>query len=244
MSTPDGTPENSGLHGAVYSFTVRFPSLGPAVWVASCLYFFAQIAAAWIWSPAYSVSRNTISDLGNTHCGPYGNLVVCSPRHVLMNSGLVLLGAIMAGGSLLIYQEFVERDRKEQRAAFVGFLLIAIGGVGAAMVGLFPENTFGAVHGIGAALAIGAGNVGIFLLGFFLPMREGMRMSMLLWAGVSLMAGVLFAFNRDFGLGPGTMERIAAYPESIWLIRFGVYISRNHYSKDHARNPANVIGLS
>jgi hypothetical protein len=41
---------------------------------------------------------------------------------------------------------------------------------------------------------------------------------------------VLFGTDRYFGLGAGSMERIAAYPETLWLIRFGLYISRNHFS--------------
>jgi hypothetical protein len=29
-------------------------------------------------------------------------------------------------------------------------------------------------------------------------------------------------------MGAGTMERLAAYPETAWMIAFGVYISRDH----------------
>jgi hypothetical membrane protein len=225
----------------IYSFTARVPWLGPMVWISSVLYFMAQIVVGWIWKPPYSIAHNTISDLGNTRCGLYGGSTVCSPRHVVMNIAFVFLGLVMAGGSLLIYQEFANRSRSEQRAALAGFSLMAIAGLGTILVGLFPENTFGVAHGIGAGLAIGVGNIGIFVLGLVLPLRDGMRTNMLLWAGTSLVAALLFALNHDFDLGKGTMERVAAYPETVWLIRFGLYISRNHYSSAHARNPAHLV---
>ena len=230
------TSPKGRLRRGVYDFTVRYPWLGYVVWVASSLYFLAQITVAWVWKPPYSAAHNTISDLGNTHCGQYGGGYVCSPRHALMNAGFIYLGAVMVIGSLLIYQEFRERRQVERRAALAGFSLMSIGGLGAILVGCFPENTFGAAHGIGAGLAIGGGNLGIFILGLVLPLREGMRTSMLLWAALSMTAAVLFALHRNFGIGPGAMERIAQYPESVWLIRFGIYISRNHYSGPHARD--------
>jgi hypothetical protein len=47
---------------------------------------------------------------------------------------------------------------------------------------------------------------------------------------VSLVAILLFAVHEYLGFGPGGMERVAAYPEVIWLIMFGFYVSRSHYS--------------
>ena len=190
---------------------------------------------AWVWKPPYSAANNTISDLGNTHCGLYGGATVCSPRHAVMNLAFIFVGLVMAVGSLLISQEFVERRSAERRTAFAGFSLMAIAGLGTILVGLFPENTFGAAHATGAGLAIGCGNLAIFVLGLVLPLKEGMRADMLVWAGVALLAAVLFATHHDLGIGSGTMERIAAYPETVWMIRFGIYLSRNHYSQKHAR---------
>ncbi len=213
----------------VKSFTDRHDWIGPAIFMLSALYFLAQIAVGWVWHPPYSLVNNTISDLGNTACGQYGEGQVCSPRHILMNLAFVLLGLIMVIGSLLIYQEFTERERRQQIAAVVGFASMAIGGLGAILVGLFPENSVRDMHIAGAALAIGVGNVGILILGLVLPLPESMRRYMVTFSIISLTALVLFASGKYFGLGAGTMERIAAYPETIWLITFGMYISRNHY---------------
>jgi hypothetical membrane protein len=145
-----------------------------------------------------------------------------------MDAAFIFLGLVMSVGSLLIYQEFTEKEQRERVAALIGFICMAIAGVGAIFVGAFPENTVHVMHIIGAGLAIGVGSLGILVLGFALPLPEGLRSFMLFFATLSLTAIVLFASSRYFGIGPGGMERIAAYPETVWLIRFGIYISRNH----------------
>ena len=215
------------------AFHEKHSWLGPTIFISSALYFYAQIVVAWVFRPQYSLVFNTISDLGNTTCGHYGTVDVCSPRWWLMDAAFVLLGLVMAGGSLLIYHEFREKDTTQRVAAFYGFLLMAIGGVGVILVGIFPENTISYMHVAGAGLAIGAGNVGIFILGAALSLPEAMRRYMLVFSTVSLTALFLFAFHQYFGIGAGTMERIAAYPETIWLITFGLFIWRFH-PKDHS----------
>jgi len=202
--------------------------VGPLLFVSSALYFYAQIATAWVFGPpSYSLVTNTISDLGNTACGRYDNAYVCSPRHTLMNVSFIFLGVVMVAGSALLYQE-ITAQRRERVAGLLGFGLMALAGLGAILVGAFPENTSGALHITGAGLAIGAGNLGIFVLGALLSLPEAMRRYMLLFSVTSLTALVLFAAHRYFGIGAGTMERIAAYPETIWLISFGLFIWRFH----------------
>jgi hypothetical membrane protein len=217
-------------------FTDRHRWLAPLIYMASVLYFLAQLVAALAFRPSYSLAHNTISDLGNTVCGPYGGGSVCSPRHVVMDGAFILLGVVMFVGSWLIYQEFAEPDFGRRTSAFVGFGLMAVGGVGAIFVGSFPENTVKAMHYTGAGLSIGLGNVAIGILAFSLPLSRLWRYSMLLFSSLSLVAIGLFVLNWDLGIGDGTVERIAAYPETVWLILFGFYMSRNHYS-DHLVTP-------
>jgi hypothetical membrane protein len=225
------------------TFHDRYPWLGPGLFVLSGAYFAAQIFVGWVWNPSYSLVNNTISDLGNTACGQYGQSYVCSPRHVYMNIAFIALGVFMAAGSLLIYQEFNEKKNREQVWALIGFSLMALGGIGAMLVGFFPENTVGTMHKLGAGVAIGGGNLAIFVLGLALvALPEGLRRNMLLFSALSVTALICFAFDRRFGIGAGTMERIAAYPETIWLIVFGIYISTNHRRDRRAlatRDPIN-----
>ncbi len=226
MASAAGAPP-----GRLQQFVDRYPLLGPAVWVLSIIYFAAQLATAWVWHPAYSVVRNTISDLGNTTCGDYRGSFVCSPRHELMNAAFIAVGVVMAAGSLLIATEFTEGRLWQRRTAALGFWCIAAAGLGSIAVGLFPENTVRWIHILGATLAIGVANVGILLLGIALPLPTNLRRFMLTWAPISLVALACFACDRDFGIGTGSMERLAAYPVTIWLVSFGVYMMRDHYTR-------------
>jgi hypothetical membrane protein len=206
----------------------------------------AQVFAAWNWkSPSYSLWTNTISDLGNTVCGDYGNpkLNVCSTNHDYMNAAFIFLGAVMVVSAVLLYQEFNEESQDgywdlPQIAKLLGFMFFGLGGIGAMLVGIFPENVNSAGHITGAGLAIAGGNVGILLLaaGFEkednLPSR--IRRFMVIWGFLSLASLLMFVFKRHFGLGQGGMERIAAYPEVIWLVSFGAWIWRVH-PKDQPR---------
>jgi hypothetical membrane protein len=216
------------------------PWLGPVVAGTSILYFVAQVFVAWIWNnPPYSLWANTISDLGNTVCGRYGQpaLYVCSPRHEWMNAAFMFVGAVMVVSAVLLYQEFNDEPQAgywgwRQIAKLLGFVFYGLGGVGAILVGFFPENVNSAGHVTGAGLAIAGGNIGILLLaaGFEkedqLPSR--IHRFMVIWGTISLATLLMFVFERHFGLGQGGMERIAAYPETIWLISFGAWVWRAH----------------
>src|SRR5579863_5680731 len=92
----------------IKTFTDKYPFIGPTMWMLSIQYFLIQYIVARSWTLPYSLSRNTISDLGNTVCAVRSTGFVCSPLHSLMNASFITLGVFMALGSLLIYQEFKE----------------------------------------------------------------------------------------------------------------------------------------
>jgi hypothetical membrane protein len=227
------TRRENGTSNWVNSFTDRLPWLGPLIYLLSILYFLTQVMVGWVWNPPYSLVHNTISDLGNTACDKGGYPHVCSPRWLWMDIAFVALGLVMVFGSLFIYQEFTFPKRirpdPERQAAFAGFTLMAIAGLGSILVGARPENTNGTLHAIGAGAAIGLGNLGILILALVLTsLPEGLRTFMRVFSVLSLTAAICFAFGHYFGLGKGSMERIAAYPMTLWLIVFGMYISRSH----------------
>ncbi len=207
----------------VKTFTDKFPFVGPIFWMVSVQYYIVQIIAAAAWTSVYSLRFNTISDLGNTVCGDYSGRFVCSPQHNLMNASFIILGLTMMAGAGLIYQEF-----KESRASLVGFSFMAVAGFGTVLVGLFPENTIGFLHQLGAFLPFLVGNVGLLILGWALDVPRTLRVYTLVSGIVSLVALVFFTTHTYLGLGIGGMERITAYPQTMWLIVFGVYISKNH----------------
>jgi hypothetical membrane protein len=208
--------------------------LGPAIFTVATVYFVVQVVVAWVFIPSYSLVTNSISDLGETSCGGYGSPAICSPRWWVMDYvGFLVLGLVMMVGSALLYHEFTERASRERRAAMFGFSLMALGGLGSILVGFFAENQNRPMHILGAFLAIAIGNVAILVLGGVLTLPESMRRSMLMFSSLALVALLCFATHRSFGIGRGTMERIAAYPVTIWLITFGLYVWRFNPKKSH-----------
>lgn len=202
-------------------FTDKFPFVGPLVWVLSVQYFAAQIIAAVAWPTPYSWAFNFISDLGNTACAPYAGRYVCSPQHGLMNASFIMLGVTMALGSLLIYQEF-----QRSRASLIGFSLMALAGFGTILVGAFPENTVILLHGIGAFLALGVGNLSLIILALAIKQaRKSFRIYTFISGTLSIIAFLLFITGTYLAIGPGTIERIVSYPQTVWLILFGLYMT-------------------
>ena len=124
----------------------------------------------------------------------------------------------MITGSLLLCQSF-----KKSRNAIVGFTLFAIGGAGTALVGIFPENTVSTLHGFGAALPFLIGNVGVVILGFSLEVPKIFRIYSVSAGSISLAALGVFASGHYIGLGEGGLERVVAYPQTIWMIILGLY---------------------
>jgi hypothetical membrane protein len=215
----------------VKTFNDKYPLVGPTMWIMTVEYFIIQIIVAAKWKVSYSLSSNTISDLGNTSCGLFNHRYVCSPLHNLMNGALIGLGVFMMIGSILIYQEF-----KETKLASVGFSFLFLGGIGTVLVGIFPENTISALHIIGASLPFLIGNVGLVVLGISLTLPSSLRIFTLVVGLISLIAFFCYINNFYLGLGDGGMERVVAYPQTIWLIIFGLYISKNHYSRSKILN--------
>jgi hypothetical membrane protein len=214
--------------GPIRSFKARYPGVGPAIWIATLEYFIVQPIAAAVFSPTYDWANNEISDLGATYaCGTHS---FCSPRHELMNIGFIILGVVMAAGAVLTHTEFRNRHH-----AWLGFVFMGIAGIGGAVVGFSPENVNNTVHVAGAFCAIGAGNVALLIFaGRLEELPRWLKVATVIAGAVGLIGCLLFAVWRDL-IGKGTTERIAAYPETIWLLAFGAYASASHYRERRRR---------
>jgi hypothetical membrane protein len=212
-------------------FADRDDWMGPAIVVLGSWYFAAQVLVAWVFRPPYSFISNTISDLGNTACPPpHSN--ICSPRYVVMDASIAILGLALIVGSVLIFSEFSFSDERRERAgAIAGFACMFLGGLGAILAGAVPENvTTAHLHVVGTAIVIGFGQLAILILGLVLrDIDDWLREFMLVTSLLVLLAGISIAGKHQFGIGAGALERLAQYPESVWLILFGFYISRDHY---------------
>jgi hypothetical membrane protein len=205
----------------VRAFVDRYPLVGPIVWLSTVQYFVVQLVVASAWKPSYDWRLDAISDLGAIHCGQFDGRYVCSPLHGLMNASLVLLGLSMTIGAALVYQE-VRRSR-------VGFFMMGTAGVGAILVGVFPEDTIYWAHITGADLAFLLSNIALIIFGLGLRLPRWFSWYTIASGAVALVALVLFLTHNRFFLGLGGMERVVAYPQTIWLIVYGLYMtsSRN-----------------
>lgn len=200
--------------------TLSRKQLGPILWIMSMQYFTAQLAVALYFINGYSLANNTISDLGNTVCGPYGAMYVCSPLHLVMNISFVVQGSTMLTGALLIKKLFPKSP-----ASTVGFGCMVLAGVGTILVGLFPENTVSVLHILGAGLPFMLGNAGMIVLGLSLQkLPKWLKIYTILSGIIGLVGLVLFLAHLYLGLGIGGMERIVAYPQTIWMIVLGSYL--------------------
>lgn len=203
----------------VRNFSDRYPFVGALMWLFTFQFFIAQVVTAYGWVKLpYSYRLNAISDLGAVGCGLFDDdRFVCSPLHGIMNASLILLGITMIIGSVLLYA----RLRKSR----AGFILMTLAGIGAFLVGIFPEDTVFWAHIVGQDLAFVLGNVALIVFGFTLPVPRLFRWYSIVSGVVALVALVLFLSHHRFFLELGGMERTVAYPLLLWLIVAGGYFA-------------------
>jgi hypothetical membrane protein len=195
------------------------PYVGPYLWIASVQYLLMQwvVASAWR-NPTYSWRNNAISDLGATMCGTFAARYMCSPNHLLMNISFVVLGLTTLVGAALLYRQFAVN-----RGSRIGFAMLAVAGFGTALVGIFPEDADIVLHGFGAGLSFFLGDAALVVLGLSLAIPRWLKVFSVLSGVVSLLALGSYSTGHFFFLGLGGIERLAGYPQTLWLIVFGVY---------------------
>jgi hypothetical membrane protein len=194
---------------------------GAVCWIVCLQYFVAEAIAVTGWRGDYSFRENYISDLGAVTCAG----AVCSPLHALMNASFVLQGVLVSAGAFLVWPALPR--------GWLGSLalaLIAVSGLGVFVVGLAPEDFAPGWHYLGAGEHFLFCNAGAALLGLTL-LRHGRptrRIAVFsLAAGLLGLAGlVCLATRHYFGLGVGGMERVTAYPFTLWIAGMGAWLLR------------------
>ncbi len=198
--------------------------LGSIFWVSSIQYFVVQIVVAAAYNGHFSLAHNTISDLGNTVCGVYGDRYVCSPLHWLMNISFVILGLTQLLGAFLL-----ARVSTKKLSNLMGFGSMVLAGIGTIIVGFYPENTIGSLHAYGATLPFLLGNIAMLLLAKHQNFPKWLTYYSYVSGVTGLTALLLFMTMTYLGLGQGGMERVVAYPQTIWMITVGIYILRKKF---------------
>lgn len=208
---------------------VAAPSRSGAIaWALAVQFFITQVVTASVWPRPFSLKSDYISDLGNTVCGAYpagSTHTVCSPWHLAMNTSFIVLGVTMILGAALTRDAFPPGWVRKLAA-----LLFTVAGVGVIVVGIYPENTNNARHVLGAGFNFVAGNIAMIVYGLALaqrPMERGLLTVFSLFSGgLGFVATLLLVSAHYLGLGVGGMERVAAYPMTVWQIVMGVAFLR------------------
>lgn len=198
--------------------------------VGAVEFILANVVTQIGYGPSYSLSRNYISDLGAVNCGFFGGSgsfpghYACSPWHVVFNLSIILMGLLFIVAVFLLQTAFPTR-----RSRTIGLGLLALAGVGAIGVGIFPEDVNITVHSFSATIAFAGGGLALLALGFamFRDTRwDGFRGFTLLCGLIDLVALVLFASGTYLGLGIGGMERLIVAPVLLWAIVVGIHLVR------------------
>jgi hypothetical membrane protein len=161
--------------------------------------------------PGYSISANYISDLG-----VWGQLSA-----TIFNPSIILFGLLVVAGAYFVQKTFGKR---------LVSVTIALSGLGALLVGFFPENTFvvngvPVIHAIAALISFISGGIGAIIS--YRVVKEPLKYISVILGSASLFALVLFvstASSGYLGLGAGGMERVIVYPTLVWTICFGGYL--------------------
>lgn len=185
---------------------------GALIFVGAVQFILGMLVAECLY-PGYSVSGNYISDLGVGTTAP------------IFNISVFVLGAMVAVSVYFLKQ--VVRSK-----ILLSFL--ALCGVGAMGVGIFPEN-LGVLHTafsliaflFGALSAIASYKIQKPPLSYFAAILGLTSLfALILFAASESIMHIIGSQASDFylGLGKGGMERMIAYPMLLWAIGFGGYL--------------------
>ncbi len=202
---------------------------GGSLWALAALqYAVTHVVAASAWTvPRYDWLHNGTSNLANTRCGFFAApnaspTYVCSPLHDMVNASFVLTGVLVIVGALLLRRFWPTGWLTD--AAMVLWILLGFGKI---LVGFAPENTNIGLHLMGS-LNVPLGSFAVLLLSLLVSRSDrwlglaGMVLGLLGLVGTVLSTVGEYAGPALYlGLGPGGMDRVAAYPAILWLIAAG-----------------------
>lgn len=182
---------------------------GVAIFVGAVQFSVALILAE-IYYPGYNVSTNYVSDLGATCPGSStAGCLINQPTSMIFNSSIAILGLTILVGAYFLQKSFRNRPAT---------VMIALAGVGALGVGLFPETT-GVWHSIFSLIVFLFAGLAALVTARF--QRKPMFYFSIVLGLFTLVALVLYIGGDYLGLGAGGMERMVVYPVLVWSVGFG-----------------------
>lgn len=198
--------------------------VGAMTWVLSALVIPIQLFVALRWPNRYSLSRNTISDLGVTTCGEYSELGrqlrhVCSPEHTVFNISMVASGALILLGAVLLHGYWARLAGK------AGTILMVIAGASVIGVGLLPWDVSPSAHDGLALLQAAAQWIAMALIAVAAGPGRFRRITaavvILSVASFILFVGALEGYEMPW-VGLGGAERLSFDSLTLWTALTGV----------------------
>lgn len=189
------------------------------------LQFVVEMAVEELLLPWYNIVQNAISDLGGRNAGGLG---------IFFDASVFGVGLAAAVSALLLWSRL-----PRSRSLRVGEVFLLVAGIGAMIVGLYPEYTH-APHAIGAVLAFLFGNLGLMALGrgfrktgeelWFARFSSLCGLFGMLSIVVAILAGVFIA-QGVFGI----TERMIVAPILLWAIVYGLRRMRGTFPSADAK---------
>ncbi|WP_279367693.1 DUF998 domain-containing protein [Microbacterium testaceum] len=211
----------------MYTCSIRRLQIGAALWAVTLVLLPLQMAVALQWPRRYSIADNAISDLGVTSCGVFSDYattarLICSPWHAVFNGGMVVSGALITAGAVLLGGSWGGRTGR------TGSVLAAVSGVFVILVGCFPWNTFPELHDA-AALGQALTQWSAMILLAAAAGRGAFRALTFATVAVSLASFVVFVDGLEGGRSPllplGIAERLAFDTLTLWTAAVGVSVA-------------------
>jgi hypothetical membrane protein len=181
---------------------------GVAIFVGAVQWTFGVVLAE-IYYPGYNVSTNYISDLGAT-CPSSGSCTVYQPSATIFDTSVILLGLLVLLGAYFLQRAYHWKPATS---------MLALMGIGAVGVGVFPESAGLTIHHIFTFIAFLFAGLSALVLARY--QRKPMFYFSFFLGLVTLGGLFLYLGSNYAGLGGGGMERMVTYPVLLWAIGFG-----------------------
>ena len=183
---------------------------GAALWAVRPVYIAIELAVAGRTTGRYSIVDDTVSDLGALGCAED----FCSPAHAVMNGTFVGVGALLAGGALLL----------APRTGRAVTALLVVSGVSSVATGLAPVDADPRLHALAATPLFVCQPVALFLLARRLrPTRPRAATALLVASAVTGAGAIGFIVSDESGAG--LWERLALWPVIVALAAAGVVVA-------------------
>lgn len=183
---------------------------GTLIYVGGIQWFLGLLLAE-SWYPGYSSRIDYVSDLG------------VGPTELIYNGSVVLLGLCLILGAYFMVKSIGSR---------VQSILLAITGIGAMGVGIFPYP-FQPLHSIFTLIAIMSG--ALAAISSYRIQSSPISYISVILGSLTLVAVIIFipylglpvgATDTFLGMAKGSMERWAIYPILAWIIGHGSHMAR------------------